>query len=68
MNEFSTLFVAIRYILDMCYSFSPQVMFDDSNKDGQMLVDLTADLMELTCKGNYSNHGLYNPYCEKKYP
>ena len=37
--------------------FFSQVKFDDSNKDGQMLVTLTADLQEVTCQGNYSNQG-----------
>lgn len=39
-----------------CFIADNNITFDDSNKDGQMLVGLTTDLTEYTCKGNYSNH------------
>lgn len=38
-----------------CFMTNINVTFDDSNKDGQMLVNLDTLLKEQTCKGNFSN-------------
>lgn len=39
-----------------CFMANVNVTFDDTNKDGQMLVDLTTELTEKMCNGSYSNH------------
>lgn len=45
-----------RKVAPECFLVHGQIVFDDSNRDGQMLLDLDTELEERTCHGHY-NYG-----------